>query len=47
MYSDGESLDGYFKAGVLHGFARFFDAKGRLKFAGQHRDGVAVDRGAK
>ena len=47
VYSDGDSLDGYFQAGVLHGFARFFDAKGRLKFAGQHRDGVAVGGGAK
>ena len=33
---------GYFTGGVLHGFARYFDAAGRLTFLGQHRAGRPV-----
>ena len=32
-------MEGFFKEGVLHGFARFFDEKGRLTFLGNHRNG--------
>lgn len=41
-FTDGEKLDGFFKEGVLHGFARFFDRKGRLRLLGHHRNGVMV-----
>ena len=41
VFSSGQTIDGYFKAGLLHGFARYFDQKGRLTFAGNHRSGVA------
>ena len=34
---------GQFTKGVLHGFARHFDEKGRLVFLGRHRNGVATD----
>ncbi len=32
-------MEGYFKDGVLHGFARFFDETGRLTFFGNHKNG--------
>jgi len=34
------SIDGYFKDGILHGFARYFDKKGRLTFVGNHKNGL-------
>ena len=40
-FRDKTLLVGYFKAGVLHGFARYFDSAGRLKFLGDHSNGVA------
>ena len=40
-FRDGTLLVGYFKSGVLHGFARYFDGAGRLKFLGDHSNGVA------
>ena len=42
VFSEGNSLDGFFKSGLLHGFARYFDEKGRLTFAGNHNSGVPV-----
>jgi len=39
-FEDGQWLEGYFVRGVLHGFVRRFDGKGRLKFIGNHRNGV-------
>ena len=42
VFSAGNSLDGFFKSGLLHGFGRHFDEKGRLMFAGNHSSGVAV-----
>ena len=42
VFSEGNSLDGFFKSGLLHGFGRYFDEKGRLTFAGNHNSGVAV-----
>merc|ERR1719323_2200388 len=39
---DGKFLNGYFKSGVLHGFARYFDRKGRLRLACHHRNGRMV-----
>ena len=42
VYSAGQSIDGYFREGVLHGFARYFDEVGRLRLLGNHRDGLAV-----
>ena len=41
VYRGGQSVDGFFKDGLLHGFARYFDEVGRLTFAGNHRSGVA------
>ena len=35
-------MDGYFREGVLHGFARYFDEVGRLRLLGNHRNGRAV-----
>ena len=43
VFEDRHFLDGFFKAGVLHGFARYFDKKGRLIFVGNHRNGFPVD----
>ena len=40
-FRDKTLLVGYFKAGVLHGFGRYFDEAGRLTFAGDHSNGVA------
>jgi len=42
VYKDGDTLDGFFKDGVTHGFARYFDRKGRLRLLGQHRNGIMV-----
>ena len=42
VFSAGDSLDGFFSSGLLHGFGRYFDEKGRLRFAGNHSSGVAV-----
>ena len=39
IYADHTWLEGYFKEGVLHGFVRQFDAKDRLTFIGNYRDG--------
>ena len=36
---DKTMIIGYFKAGILHGFARHFDKKGRLTFLGNHKNG--------
>ena len=33
-------LEGYFKNSILHGFARHFDAKGRLTFIAQYKNGI-------
>jgi histone-lysine N-methyltransferase SETD7 len=33
-------MEGYFKQGVLHGFGRYFDEKGRLKEIANHRNGL-------
>ena len=41
VFDEGNSFDGYFKDGVLHGFGRYFDEKGRLTFAGHHKSGSA------
>ena len=41
QFDDDSSLIGYFKDGVLHGFCRYFDKKGRLTFFGMHRNGKA------
>ncbi len=38
-YKDDTWMEGFFKDGVLHGFARWFDAQGRLNFVGNYRDG--------
>ena len=38
-FHDRTMIVGYFKAGILHGFARYFDKKGRLTFIGNHRNG--------
>ena len=35
----GNTIDGYFVRGVLHGFARYFDRRGRLVFMGNHKNG--------
>ena len=37
IYDDDTWLEGYFKEGVLHGFVRRFDGKGRLTFVGIYR----------
>ena len=42
-FSNYTYLKGFFKNGILHGFARYFDKKGRLTFLGNHRHGVPVD----
>ena len=33
-------LEGYFKNSILHGFARHFDAKGRLTFVAHYKNGI-------
>ena len=38
-FKDRSTVDGYFKTGILHGFARYFDKKGRLTFIGNHKNG--------
>merc|ERR1711971_1542764 len=38
-YEDNTWLEGFFKDGILHGFCRYFDSKGRLTFVGMHRNG--------
>ena len=35
----GGKLEGYFKAGILHGFARHFEKRGQLTFLGNHKNG--------
>jgi len=35
-------LEGYFKSGVLHGFTRKFDKKGRLTFVGSYQNGKPI-----
>ena len=37
--NDDNWMEGYFKEGVLHGFARYFDVKGRLTFVAMHKNG--------
>ena len=37
IYDDDTWLEGYFKEGVLHGFVRKFDKKGRLNFIGIYK----------
>ena len=44
-FKDRRFFIGYFKHGVLHGFARYFDKKGRLTLAGHCRDGIMVGTG--
>ena len=39
-FKDRCTIVGYFKTGILHGFARYFDKKGRLKFVGNHKNGL-------
>ena len=39
MFKEGNSIDGFFVKGVLHGFARYFDERGRLTFIGNHKNG--------
>ncbi len=39
VYNDDTWLEGYFKDGVLHGFCRHFDGKGRLTFVGNYKNG--------
>ena len=41
-FRDKSFLIGYFKLGILHGFVRHFDSKGRLRFMGSHRHGRSV-----
>ena len=41
-FRDKSFLIGYFKLGILHGFVRHFDSKGRLRFLGSHRHGHSV-----
>ena len=38
-FQDDTWLEGFFKDGILHGFCRYFDSKGRLTFVGMHRNG--------
>lgn len=38
-FEDDTWLEGFFKDGILHGFCRYFDSKGRLTFVGMHRNG--------
>ena len=38
-FDGGISIDGYFVKGILHGFARYFDERGRLIFIGNHVNG--------
>ena len=38
-FQDDTWLEGFFKDGILHGFCRYFDPKGRLTFVGMHRNG--------
>ena len=40
LFKQKHSIDGYFKNGILHGFARYFDKKGRLTFVGNHKNGL-------
>jgi histone-lysine N-methyltransferase SETD7 len=39
LFKQGNSIDGFFVKGVLHGFARYFDERGRLTFIGNHKNG--------
>jgi antitoxin component YwqK of YwqJK toxin-antitoxin module len=39
VYDDGTWFEGYMKEGVLHGFIRKFDEKGRLTFVGSMKNG--------
>ena len=38
-FNDGNWLEGFFVRGILHGFVRRFDEKGRLTFLGNYRNG--------
>ena len=38
-FRDKRTIDGFFKVGILHGFGRYFDRKGRLTFVGNHKNG--------
>jgi hypothetical protein len=40
IFHDYSWMEGYFKQGVLHGFGRYFDEKGRLKEIANHRNGL-------
>merc|ERR1712038_994202 len=40
IFQDYSWMEGYFKQGVLHGFGRYFDEKGRLKEIANHRNGL-------
>ena len=42
IFKSGRTIDGFFKDDILHGFARYFDRKGRLTFIGNHRNGRPV-----
>ena len=38
-FQDRRHVEGFFRTGSLHGFARYFDSKGQLTFVGQHEAG--------
>ena len=40
IFKQKHSFYGYFKNCILHGFARYFDKKGRLAFVGNHKNGL-------
>ena len=37
--TDKRVVEGFLEAGILHGFVRYFDKKGRLSFVGKHENG--------
>lgn len=43
-FQDGAFMKGEFREGILHGFARFFSAKGNLKQVGQYVNGDPVGK---
>ena len=45
LWKDGTWSEGFFKGGVLHGFARRFDADKQLTFIGMYRLAELVVRG--
>ena len=45
LWKDGTWTEGFFKGGVLHGFARRFDADKHLTFIGMYRWAELLFRG--